>query len=118
MTNGEQTPDELDLDEIRGRLEADLEAVKAEIAELTKPPESGGSLQFGKRIGEGTSEAISRFAEVGVANDLEAIRLRTERALAKLDEGSYGVCDSCGRQIPAGRLRVAPASSLCVECAS
>jgi DnaK suppressor protein len=118
MTNGEQTPDELDLDEIRGRLEADLEAVTAEIAERTKPPEAGGSLQFGKRIGEGTSEAISRFAEVGVANDLEAIRLRTERALAKLDEGSYGVCDNCERQIPAGRLRVAPASSLCVECAS
>jgi DnaK suppressor protein len=111
-------PEELDLADVRRRLEADLEAVSAEIAARTRPPESGGSLQFGKRIGEGTSEAISRFSEVGVANDLQAIRNRTERALAKLDEGSYGVCDNCGERIPAGRLRVAPASVLCVGCAS
>jgi DnaK suppressor protein len=74
-------------------------------------------MQFGKRVGEGTTEAISRFTGVGVANDLQAISDRIYRALAKLDEGSYGTCDHCGNQIAAGRLRAAPESALCIECA-
>ena len=109
--------DELDLGEVEATLRADLEKISAEIAELTKPPEAGATIGFGKRIGEGTTEAIDRFTSVGVANDLQAIRDRTERALEKIGEGTYGVCDSCGKQIPAGRLQVAPASALCVECA-
>jgi len=113
----EPAADELDLAEIEATLRADLEKISAEIAELTKPPEAGATIGFGKRIGEGTTEAIDRFTSVGVANDLQAIRERTERALEKIGEGTYGVCDSCGKQIPAGRLKVAPASALCVECA-
>jgi DnaK suppressor protein len=53
-----------------------------------------------------------------VGRTLETGLLRIERALAKLDEGSYGVCDSCGRPIPTARLRAMPDSVLCVECAS
>jgi DnaK suppressor protein len=108
---------ELDLDELAERLRADLSSIGAEIEELTKPPEAGGSIGFGKRIGEGTNEAISRFTDVGVANDLQKLRERTERALEKLDEGTYGTCDNCGKPIPAGRLHAAPASPLCIECA-
>ena len=107
----------MELKETEARLRADLEAISAEIGELTKPPEAGATIGFGKRIGEGTTEAIDRFTSVGVANDLQAIRVRTERALEKIDEGNYGTCDNCGNEIPEGRLEVAPASALCVECA-
>ena len=107
-----------DPDEIRGKLQTELEEVSAEIAKLTKAPESGTNLSFGKRIGEGTTEAITRFNDVGIANDLQAIRGRIERALEKLDEGTYGTCDNCGTEIPAGRLQAAPASALCVKCAA
>ena len=40
------------------------------------------------------------------------------RALEKIEEGTYGTCDSCGAEIPAGRLRIAPESALCVSCAA
>jgi len=108
---------EVDLAEIETRLRAELADAEAKIAELTKPPEAGSEVQFGKRIGEGTTEAIGRFTDVGVANDLQAIKLRIERALEKLDEGTYGTCDECGEPIAAGRLRAAPESALCIECA-
>ena len=72
---------------------------------------------FGKRVGDGTTEAISRFNDVGVANDLHAIEERLDRALDKLTEGSYGVCDECGDPIASGRLKVRPESVLCLECA-
>ena len=106
-----------DLERIEAGLRARLAEVGEQIGELTKPPEGGAGVQFGKRVGDGTTEAISRFTDVGVANDLDAISDRIERALAKLADGTYGTCDSCGRPIAEGRLRAAPESALCVACA-
>ena len=109
--------DELDLQQVEVRLRERLAELDAEIAELTKPPEGGGDISFGKRIGEGTSQAIDRFAEVGVAHELQPIKARIERALEKLGEGSYGTCDNCSQEIAAGRLNAAPESALCIDCA-
>lgn len=109
--------DELDLRVVEAQLRERLAEIDDDIAELTKPPEGGGDISFGKRIGEGTSQAIDRFAEVGVAHELEPIKKRIERALEKLEEGSYGKCDNCGREIAAGRLKAAPESALCIDCA-
>ena len=110
--------DELDLTEIERDLRARLGELRDRAAELKRPPERGSAIGFGKRIGDGTSEAIGRLTEVGVAGSLDAIEARLERALEKLDEGSYGTCDVCGEAIPAGRLRIAPESALCVGCAA
>jgi DnaK suppressor protein len=107
----------LDPAELRSELGERLAAVREQIASLTRPPEQGAGVQFGKRVGDGTTEAISRFNDVGVANDLQAIEERLERALEKLADGSYGSCDECGGPIAAGRLRVRPESVLCLECA-
>src|SRR6478735_10470846 len=91
-------PDELDLTQVEELLRRRRAEVSAEIEELTKPPESStAGVQFGKRVGDGTTEAISRFTDVGIANDLQTIADRIDRALTKLEEGSYGKCDACGR---------------------
>ena len=110
-------PEQLDLAEVEATLRSRLEAVRARLAALKAPPERGSGIGFGKRIGDGTTEAIGRLTDVGVAGRLEAIEARLERALTKLAEGSYGVCDGCGAEIPAGRLRSVPESVLCVNCA-
>ncbi|MDP9345085.1 MAG: TraR/DksA C4-type zinc finger protein, partial [Actinomycetota bacterium] len=74
-------------------------------------------LGFGKRIGDGTTEAVSRLTDIGVGGSLEVSDERIERALAKLREGSYGTCDRCGKAIAPARLRAAPESVLCIHCA-
>jgi DnaK suppressor protein len=85
---------------------------------ITKAPERGTGVSFGKRVGDGTTEAVSRLTDVGVVDSLNATEERIERALAKLDEGSYGICDRCGKPIPPARMEAAPESVLCVSCAS
>lgn len=75
-------------------------------------------MSFGKRIGDGTSEAVSRLTDIGVGESLERGLNRTERALAKLDEGTYGMCDACGAPISSGRLRAMPDGVLCLECSA
>jgi len=104
-------------DDARQRLEEIRHELRERVGTLSEPPELGSAQGFGKRIGDGTTEAIGRFNDVGVADSLEAIEAGLERALEKLAEGSYGVCDDCGAEIPAGRLRIRPESVRCVRCA-
>jgi DnaK suppressor protein len=112
------TPGQPDLGQVRAELEARRDRTRERVATLAKRPERGSSLGFGKRIGDGTTEAIGRLTDIGVGGELEHSLARTERALAKLDEGTYGICDSCGEPISPGRLRALPDGVLCLECSS
>ena len=110
--------DDLDLDAIRRELEARRDQTRERLAALAQRPELGAAQGFGKRIGDGTTEAISRLTEIGVGDSLERVLARTERAVAKLDDGSYGICDACGDPISPGRLRALPDGVLCLRCAA
>jgi DnaK suppressor protein len=98
-------------------LRARLDEIQRRIASLAKAPERGSGIGFGKRVGDGTSEAESRRNEIGIGNSLLVSEERLERALAKIEDGTYGTCDGCGRPISPARLEVAPESVLCIDCA-
>ena len=76
------------------------------------------SVSFGKRVGDGTTEAVERLNRVGTARELDAMLRDVDRALQKLEDGTYGICDRCGRLIPEERLEARPWSVLCVEDAA
>ena len=64
-------------------------------------------------------EAMQMVAREQEALVLEAIcdrQLEIKDALARLDAGTWGVCDGCGEQIPPKRLKALPWAALCVEC--
>jgi DnaK suppressor protein len=107
----------LDLRQIRERLEQHRDSTRERVAALARRPELGSAQGFGKRIGDGTTEAISRLTEIGVGQSLEITLERTERALSKIDAGSYGRCDVCGGPIEPARLRARPDSVMCLACA-
>ncbi len=49
---------------------------------------------------------------------LDENREQVERALERVREGAYGICESCNRRIPQARLNFQPAATRCVECQS
>jgi DnaK suppressor protein len=106
-----------DLERVERALRARQADLQERLAGFSSPPERGAELHFGKRIGDGTTEAISRLTDIGVGGSLEASVLRVDRALEKLTEGTYGSCDACGGPIAPGRLEAAPESALCIACA-
>ncbi len=106
------------MDETRGTLTAKLAEIDDEMRTMEAKPVDQGSISFGKRIGEGTSMAVDRLAQVAVHDQLQVTRADVVRALEKLDEGSYGSCDVCGAAIPEGRLEALPWAVLCVEDAA
>ena len=108
---------DLDLAAFEARLRERQGELRSRITGLAATPERGSGISFGKRIGDGTVEAVSRLTDIGVGRNLETAEGRVERALAKLAEGSYGICDACGEPIPERRLDAAPESVLCVPCA-
>jgi DnaK suppressor protein len=90
--------------------------IERRLGRFTARPERGSNLSFGKRIGDGTVEAIDRLNTIGVGTQLEARLERVDRALAKLDEGTYGTCDTCGGAIDPRRLARYPESTVCTGC--
>ena len=90
----------------------------ADLERLIEPPEEGASVGFGKRVGDGTTEAVERLATTATARSLLRSLQDVELALRRIDEGTYGTCEMCGRVIPSERLEALPASSRCVGCAS
>jgi DnaK suppressor protein len=104
---------------IRATLEERAEELRTELVALTKVTrDPNATIGFGKRVGEGTNEAISRIERVAQADVLTATLDDVERALEKLDAGTYGICDRCGALISAERLEARPWTSLCMSCAS
>ena len=109
----------LDTAPIREALRDRLASLDEDLAELTAVPRDPMSaVSFGKRIGDGTTEAIDRMTKVGTAEQLAVMRADVVRALEKIEEGTYGLCDRCGASIPDERLEARPWSVLCVTCAS
>lgn len=92
--------------------------LQAELDRLTEPPEEGASVGFGKRIGDGTTEAVERLATTATARSIAASIKDIDSALVKVDDGTYGMCDSCGEAIGDARLEALQASTLCIGCAS
>jgi DnaK suppressor protein len=102
-------------EELRSR-RVELVSELGEMTTVERDPHA--SVSFGKRIGEGTTEAVERLNRVGTARELGAMLEDVDRALRKVEEGTYGVCDRCGRLIPGARLEARPWSVLCVDCAA
>ena len=85
---------------------------------MSRRPTEQSNISFGKRVGDGTQVAVDRLAQVAVHDRLQLVGEEVRRALAKLDEGSYGRCDVCAEPIPEGRLEALPWAALCVRHAA
>lgn len=96
----------------RDQLMAELDVVTV----VDRDPDA--SVSFGKRVGDGTTAAVERLNLVGTARELEAMLHDVDRALLKLEDGTYGICDRCGTLISEARLEARPWSVLCIGCAA
>ncbi len=61
------------------------------------------------------TETFEREKDLSILEQVEAELGDVEHALRRLDEGTYGTCEVCGRVIPDERLEVMPATRLCLE---
>ncbi len=104
-------------DVVRGVLLARRSDLLDRMAGISAAPTDTGGISFGKRVGDGTSIAVERLTQVAAHEQMLVQLAVVDRAIEKLDDGTYGTCDVCGDDIPAGRLEVQPWAVRCVRCA-
>jgi RNA polymerase-binding transcription factor DksA len=103
-------------------LVASLEALRDELEVRAAALRSGadvpsGGISFGKRVGEGTNIAIERFTDVAIHDQLLHQMAAIDAALARVADGTYGICEVCQRPIAVERLEAIPWAATCVSCA-
>ena len=99
------------LEQERKRLTEELEHLKAS----DYPASDRGGSWFGKRD-EQANEATELRKQQSSEGRLKDLLAKVEYALHKFDEGSYGLCDNCGRSIEPARLEALPHANLCLSC--
>lgn len=107
-----------ELTEFRAALEADIVRLReelnmgqADLAEMLDHSDPAGDDQA-----DAGAQTLEREQEMSVAANAEELLEQSRHALHRLDAGTYGICESCGRSIPAARLRAFPRATLCIPC--
>ncbi len=110
----------VDFDEAWAELAKERTKLVHQLAELGAT--ETGELRSGLNLGEGFADAGAITAErtelLGLADALATQVEEIDEAVAAIEAGTYGVCSSCGQDIPAARLEARPSSTLCVSCKS
>ncbi|MFC9692598.1 TraR/DksA family transcriptional regulator [Kribbella sp. NPDC056951] len=119
VKDGETPWTAAELAELRAELEADVVHLRDEIKSAEQ--EIVGLLRDGGD-GAGNDQAdvgsttLERDHEMSLANNARDMLDQDERALSRIEDGTYGVCESCGKAIGKGRLQAFPRATLCVSC--
>jgi DnaK suppressor protein len=98
-------------------LEERLVLVESELAERRQAATPGGERPgFGKRAGDYVAQVVEDRTNNQLADSLAATATAIRRALALIDEGRFGRCESCGDVIADDRLQAVPWALLCQRC--
>jgi DnaK suppressor protein len=93
------------------------ESLKAQADSLALEHEPG-DVQFDEEGGEGGTANVDREMDLHLSAQARATVVEIDRALAKIEDGTYGLCEQCGDTIPEARLQALPHAALCVTCKS
>jgi DnaK suppressor protein len=119
VRRGEQRWTQAEVSQIRQQLAGEAAELAAEIQRAES--------EIADRLGDAVSDAGDDQADVGakayerehelaLTYKARELLVQTERALARIEAGTYGSCESCGEPIGKARLQVFPRATLCVRC--
>jgi DnaK suppressor protein len=119
VRRGERRWTEAEISKVRGQLAGEAAELRAEIGRA--------ELDIADRLGDAVSDAGDDQADVGakayerehelaLTYNARELLAQTERALARIEAGTYGSCESCGEPIGKARLQAFPRATLCVTC--
>ncbi|GHA98881.1 DNA-binding protein [Streptomyces tendae] len=111
------TPQEVE--EARGELQSEADRLRTEI-DTSERSLQGMMRDSGDGAGDDEADTgsknITREHELALAATAREVLTQTERALERLDTGTYGLCENCGKPIGKARMQAFPRATLCVEC--
>ena len=100
----------------RALLEKERDELQGKLSELGFG--NSGGLDYDPNFADSSQVTAERGEAEALATRLREQLDDVERALAKISDGTYGLCDSCGQPIATARLEAMPATHFCIACAS
>ncbi|HEY3921258.1 MAG TPA: TraR/DksA C4-type zinc finger protein [Gaiellaceae bacterium] len=112
-----------DASEFRTLLEVERKRIADAIAYLHEDNPRNMEDELGEIAGRGSDNHLGDMASVtfdreldeGLEEGAQQTLAQIDRALSRLDDGSYGTCERCGKEIPAERLHARPWATLCID---
>lgn len=105
--------DSLDLPALRDALAAERARL---LTSLGEPIEGPGQMTYGSQAAAAT-HVFEQQRDLALRDHERAQLALVEEALVRLDDGTFGTCQSCGRQVATARLEAIPWVALCIDCA-
>jgi DnaK suppressor protein len=101
--------------DLRALLEEERDELRARLAELGF---GGDGLNYDSNFADSSQVTAERGEAEALAAKLRETLDEVEAALEKMEGGTYGTCEDCGKQINPARLEAKPAAKHCIDCAS
>ncbi len=110
------------LGKIRTQLEGERTDLQRQLVELEGQSFEGSQSELTGEVGldedfaDAGTATFDRERDLSIRNNIRDLIDQINRAIARIDEGSYGTCERCGQPIDASRLKALPHASLCLDC--
>jgi RNA polymerase-binding protein DksA len=103
------------LEEERGRVQQAIERLRQDHQGSIEDETDELSTANDNHLGDLASETLNREIDYSLGENSEQVLGEIEAALKRIDDGTYGTCRECGKEIPEERLEAMPWASLCIE---
>ena len=110
-----------ELDDLRERLLAERVELQEQLATIeeqsfaTSQSDISGEVSFDEENADAGTFTFERERDLSIENNVRDLLRKIDRALARMDDGTYGICSRCGKPIEKARLKALPYADLCIK---
>jgi RNA polymerase-binding protein DksA len=110
-----------ELDDLRTRLQAEEVELQAQLTTIeedtfaTTQSEMVGDVGLDDESADAGTATFEREKDLSIENNVRDLLQKIERALKRIEAGTYGTCDRCGKPIEKPRIKALPYVDLCIK---
>ena len=110
-----------DIEELRASLLKERDELQRQLAELeatsfsTPQSDITGETSFDEEYADSGTATFERERDLSLENNIRDLLGKIDKALSRMDEGTYGICERCGRPFEKARIKALPYASLCIR---
>ncbi|MEW6058889.1 MAG: TraR/DksA C4-type zinc finger protein [Actinomycetota bacterium] len=110
-----------ELDELRDRLLEERQQLQDQLSTIeeatfaTSQSDMSGEVSFDDENADAGTFTFERERDLSIENNVRDLLAKIDRALTRMDEGTYGICSRCGKPIEKARVKALPYVDLCIK---
>jgi RNA polymerase-binding protein DksA len=102
--------------EEKARLESELDEIESRTTRMDETERASEMSHYEDLPADLASVTFEREKDLAIGESVNHLLLKVVAAIEKIDRGTYGMCDGCGKPIKKARLKALPFATLCLEC--